>query len=262
MKSYKKNPKSKSKTQKLYSMKGCSLDKSKKGGRKKMCWGTMKGGCGCGMFGGRKRRSRRMLAYPSSNLTQQTSFGKDYLAYTGQKGGLDLNPNLPYGQIPPNNYEFPPGVSSPQNLKGGGEINENVIYGPVNNYGGSHSRKRRGGMGGMWPDGLTGSAWGSQVSQWPGVDRISGDRNYLVHNDYKYDPQTQGVVNGRALSGGKTIKKRGGGLIPQDLLNLGRQAMFGLGSTYNALAGYSAPPNPMPYKDQLTDTPTLKNFKY
>ena len=37
----------------------------------------------------------------------------------------------------------------------------------------------------------------------------------------------------------------------QDLLNLGRQFNFGIGSAYNALAGYSSPINPLPWKDQF-----------
>lgn len=44
----------------------------------------------------------------------------------------------------------------------------------------------------------------------------------------------------------------GGGLIPQDLLNLGSDISFNVKSAYNALNGYSAPVNPLPYKDQLT----------
>jgi hypothetical protein len=251
----------KSRTQKVYNMKGCSsLAKSKKGGRKwKMGWGAQKGGCGCGgslQTGGKTRRYKKMLAYPASNNTSQSSFAKGYLAYSPQNGGQ--NPNLPYGQTPPFNNVFPDGVSQPQNLRGGGDINEAVIYGPVNNYGGK--RRRRGGSNGMWPDGLVGSPWGAQVPQWPGVDRISGDRNYLAHNNYLVDPQTQGVINGRALSGGKTRKHRGG-FLPQDLVNMGRQVAFGLGSTYNALVGVSAPVNPLPYKDQLVGKPTLSSLQ-
>lgn len=268
MKSYKKTHKSK--TQKIYNMKGCSLAKCKKGGKRcKMCWGVQKGGCGCGasaMSGGRTRRHKKMLAYPASNAASQSAFASDYLAYTG-KGGQ--NPNLPYpnGSTPttPFNYEFPPGVSQPQDLRGGqpteGVINEALVYGANSTMGGKRKNKR-GGNSGKWPDGLTGSPWGGNVSQWPGVDGISGDRNYLAYNNYKYDPQTQGVINGRALSGGKTRKRRGGGLIPQDLVNLGRQAMFGLGSSYNALMGYQAPVNPMPYKDQIVGTPNVNHFQY
>jgi hypothetical protein len=43
----------------------------------------------------------------------------------------------------------------------------------------------------------------------------------------------------------------GGGLVPQDLVNLGRDFMYNLNSAYNALNGYGAPVNPLPYKDQL-----------
>jgi hypothetical protein len=39
--------------------------------------------------------------------------------------------------------------------------------------------------------------------------------------------------------------------MTQDLINLGRQFQFGLGSAYNALAGYSSPVNPLPWRDQL-----------
>ena len=49
----------------------------------------------------------------------------------------------------------------------------------------------------------------------------------------------------------KKMRKTGGGIIPQDLINGGRNIMYGLGSTYNAMAGYPAPVNPLPYKDQL-----------
>jgi len=249
MKSYK------NKTQKLYSMKGCSrLGKYKKGGVKKMRWGTQKGGCGCGsstMTGGRRRRHKKMLAYPASNSQAQAQFTKGVLAYSGQNGGL--NANLPYGQVPPSNNEFPPGVSQPQNLRGGEVINEAVVYGPINNYGGR--RRRKGGNSGRWPDGLVGSPWSS--NSLPGANGISGDRNYLAYNNYKYDPQTQGVINGRAMSGGRKTRKnlRGGGLIPNDLVNIGRQMMFGVNSAYNALAGNPSPVNPLPYKDQFSRTP-------
>ena len=267
----------KKKTQKLYNMKGCSsLAKCKKGG--KNCWSNVqKGGCGCTMTGGRRtRRNKKMLAYPASNSQSQAAFTKGILAYNGKGGDANgvlaytgrggnshpnpnPNPNLPYGQTPPFNKPFPPGVSKPENLRGGGIINPDVVFGPINVSGG---KRKKGGTKGMWPDGLVGSAWGSKLSEWPGVDRISGNRNFLAHNDYKQDPQTQGVINGRALSGGKTRKRRGGGLIPQDLVNMGRQVMFGVGSTYNAFIGTPAPPNPMPYKDQLVGTPTLKQLDY
>jgi hypothetical protein len=47
----------------------------------------------------------------------------------------------------------------------------------------------------------------------------------------------------------RTVK--GGGLVPQDLVNLGRDLSFNYKSAYNALNGYGAPTNPLPYKDQI-----------
>ena len=52
----------------------------------------------------------------------------------------------------------------------------------------------------------------------------------------------------------KSMNKRGGGFMPQDLVNLGRDASFNFKSAYNALNGYSAPVSPLPYKDQLSSS--------
>ena len=74
-------------------------------------------------------------------------------------------------------------------------------------------------------------------------------------NQYKVDPQTQTTseTNQQTYQKGgyKQSRKRGGGIIPQDLVNLGRGVAYGLGSAYNSLAGYPTPVNPLPYKDQL-----------
>jgi hypothetical protein len=45
---------------------------------------------------------------------------------------------------------------------------------------------------------------------------------------------------------------KAGGLIPQDLVNLGNDFSFNLKSAYNAINGYKAPIDPLPYKDQLS----------
>jgi hypothetical protein len=55
----------------------------------------------------------------------------------------------------------------------------------------------------------------------------------------------------------KTRKQKGGALsnfMYQDLINLGRQFNYGLGSAYNALAGYQSPVNPLPWKGQMSNT--------
>jgi hypothetical protein len=55
------------------------------------------------------------------------------------------------------------------------------------------------------------------------------------------------------MVGGRRNKKsvRGGGLIPQDLVNLGSDFSYNLKSAYNSLNGYKAPVDPLPYKGQL-----------
>ena len=123
---------------------------------------------------------------------------------------------------------------------------------------------KRGGMKGgnagiPYPDGLVGSPWTPSVGGWPGVGGVPGNNNYYPVNTYNNDVSRQMVDVGANrpflnMKGGKNKKQRGGTLsnfIGQDLINLGRQFQFGMGSAYNALAGYSAPVNPMPWKDQF-----------
>jgi hypothetical protein len=97
----------------------------------------------------------------------------------------------------------------------------------------------------------------------PGQAGIDGVSNYYPYNTYApFDPQTQNIIQERdqtTLSGGSRRRgrkgrkmKRGGGFLPQDLVNVGRTMTYGLGSAYNAINGYPAPVNPMPYNDQLT----------
>jgi hypothetical protein len=137
-----------------------------------------------------------------------------------------------------------------------------IMVGGVRHRGGckcSNCKKQtmKGGNAGIpYPNGLVGSPWTPSTSGWPGVDGISGNRNYIENNTYNHDISRQMVdvgANPPFLKGGKR-KQRGGTLsnfMGQDLINLGRQFQFGVGSAYNALAGYSAPTNPLPWKDQF-----------
>jgi hypothetical protein len=68
---------------------------------------------------------------------------------------------------------------------------------------------------------------------------------------YVYNKK-QKKSSSNSSSASKTKSIKGGGLIPQDLVNLGRSFTFNLNSAYNSLGGYTAPVNPLPYKDQLT----------
>jgi len=115
---------------------------------------------------------------------------------------------------------------------------------------------------------FVGAPWKADISNWPGVAGQDGVTNHYAMNKYvPFDPLA-GVMQERAGSlflgeytGGskkksnkikKMSKKRGGGLIPQDLVNFGRTFTYGLGSAYNAINGYQQPVNPLPYKDQLS----------
>ena len=98
----------------------------------------------------------------------------------------------------------------------------------------------------------------------PGQAGVDGVSNYYPYNNYTpFDPQTQNIIQERdqtSLVGGSRRRKhqkskkvkRGGGFLPQDLVNIGRNFTFGLGSAYNSFNGYPAPINPMPFRDQLT----------
>jgi len=114
---------------------------------------------------------------------------------------------------------------------------------------------------------FVGGPWKADISNWPGVAGQDGVTNHFSLNKYvPYDPVAD-VMQERAGSlflgeytGGskkkskkmsKMSKKRGGGFIPQDLVNFGRTFTYGLGSAYNAINGYPQPVNPLPYKDQL-----------
>lgn len=137
------------------------------------------------------------------------------------------------------------------------------------------SRKMRGGNVGIpYPAGLVGSPLiQSQPATWPGVKGISGDSNYYPVNVYKNDISRQMIdvgANPPFLNGGgvsrkrnKSLKKKQNGgtlsnFMAQDLINLGRNFQYGIGSAYNALAGYNAPINPLPWKDQFPNNPYVK----
>ena len=81
----------------------------------------------------------------------------------------------------------------------------------------------------------------------------SGNENYLSQNLYnKADPQTMMQIRGGKKRRHKNRSIKGGGLIPADLVNFGRDITYNVNSAYNSLNGYKAPPNPSPYDGQLT----------
>jgi hypothetical protein len=96
------------------------------------------------------------------------------------------------------------------------------------------------------PAPLVGEPWTPSIKGWPGVDGVDNNRNYLSNNLYnKGDPQTM-----MKLGGSKKVK--GGGILPQNLVNLGRDLEFNLKSVSNTLNGYDKPISPLPYQDQFS----------
>jgi hypothetical protein len=247
------------KHQKIYKMKGCS-EKTRKN-----------------YLGG---SSDTPLAYTGKQITHQSN---PFLSYTGKGGSSSsltntspltqninsANRTLPNtGPIPNSNTVF----NSSSIQRGGscsscssplmtGGCGMGFMVGGRRHRSGCKCSKckkinMKGGNAGIpYPDGLVGSPWTPSVGGWPGVGGISGDNNYISPNQYKVDPQTAMVnvgANRPFLKGGR--KQKGGTLsnfLAQDFINLGRQFQFGLGSAYNALAGYASPTNPMPWKGQF-----------
>lgn len=101
---------------------------------------------------------------------------------------------------------------------------------------------------------LVGNPWTANISSWPGVSGVTGQSNYYAMNKLPVDLQTRTISETNQITlpkftGGN--KKGGGGLIPTELINLGRGITYGLGSAYNSLNGYAPPVDPLPYKGQL-----------
>jgi len=154
-----------------------------------------------------------------------------------------------------------------RNRKGGGEgcgplCNTGLMVGGVRHrHGCKCSKCRNHTMKGGNTKGFVGSPW---------TPTSSGNQNYYENNTYNNDISRQMVnvgANPPFLKGGKRKythkqKQKGGSLsnfMTQDLINLGRQFQFGIGSAYNALSGYSGPTNPLPWKDQFPNRPSINS---
>jgi hypothetical protein len=173
--------------------------------------------------------------------------------------GPPIQPNTIYNNASPQKGGCGCGMPT---MSGGKRRNSGFMHGGVRHRNDckcsqcKHKGMKGGNAGIPYPNGLVGSSWTPSPGGWPGVDGISGDRNYYANNTYNHDISRQMIdvgANPPFLKGGKRRQKGGtmSNFMSQDLINLGRQFQFGLGSAYNALAGYSAPVSPLPWKDQL-----------
>lgn len=248
--------------QKVYKMKGCS-----KKTRKNHLGGS----------------ADVNLAYTGNNNTPTVP--NPFLAYTGKGGSTcasELTPSLnipvntnainktvPNTGPPSDGFNFLNPIGSQHGGCGCGMTGGSKSHRVGCKCSSCKTNMTGGNPGIPYPDGLVGSPWTPSIGGWPGVDGIQGDRNYLPHNDYKTDISRQMIATGAnppfSIGGKRRTKKQRGGtlsnFIGQDLINLGRQFQFGVGSAYNALAGYPSPANPMPWKGQLPNTPSLATVR-
>lgn len=84
----------------------------------------------------------------------------------------------------------------------------------------------------------------------PGQNGIGGDNNYFKPYNTNNDPALQMTSNASGYNNPNS--KVGGGLVPQDLVNLGRDFGYNFGTAYNTINGYKLPVDPAPYKGQLS----------
>ncbi len=274
-----KGSKKSSRKQKLYKMKGCSKKTRKNylGGNNRISDGDIN------------------LAWPYKNVP---SVPNPFLAYTGKGGACNdkLTPSL---NIPANvggmnktepntgpiQRDLGTDFLNPIGTQRGGKQRRKggcgpMCMAPLLMLGGNQmlgGKIQLGGNPGIpYPDGRVGGPWTANPSNWPGVDGVQGGRNYLPINTYNHDISRQMKDVGAQppfLGGGRRSRKhrnkysrkqKGGNLsnfMGQDLINLGRQFQFGLGSAYNALAGHASPVNPLPWKDQLPNTSNINTLK-
>ena len=214
----------KSRKQKIINMIGCS-NKCSNGKHHKSCKNVFlshRGGQGCGSTG---------CPIAPLSFAKMNEFSNNYKPSVVQKGGC--------------------GSCGINLMKGG-----NSFFKPAP----------------LMPGPVVGSAWA--YNKLPGMDGIGGNRNYLSPVNVGKDPALQMTMNGsgyktmNSMVGGirrgkrrKTVKNmKAGGLIPQDLVNLGRDFSFNFSSAYNALNGQSAPTDPLPYRDQLTNTVSINRI--
>jgi hypothetical protein len=232
--------KSKSHKQKVYKMKGCS--KSRRNNRRN----TRKNKK---YLGG----ANPYLAYPSNNVRTVTN---PHLAYNG-KGGKQVYPNPGPPPQKGNNFINPStqrGGSCGCGLQTGGTCSACGPDAPIVIRGGGCSNN-----GIPYPNGLVGSGW--SINHTPGTG-VVGDYNHYKFNTQVNNPQMQMIATGAAkpfLGGGRKGQKGGAfdNFLFQDVINLGRQLSYGLGSAYNTVAGYAPPVNPLPWKGQLPNNPGL-----
>jgi hypothetical protein len=223
------------------------------------------------VFNKTKKRMRGGLAYSTNNIVKPINSN---LAYTNS----NLNRAYPAsGPVAAGFNWIVPQIGGGKSLKHRKKCkcsNCKCNMHKIKKKGGGSFAASNGGL--PYPNGLLGEPWTPNVSTWPGVDGISMNRNYLPYNnldtlDLKTNQLNIGAQPPFTYFGGKNKKTKNkrskrrqkggwGNIIGSDLINVGRQIPYNIGSIYNGITGYPAPVNPLPYKDQLTRDPVSYNL--
>ena len=197
------------------------------------------------------------LAYTGKHVPLSPS---PYAAYVGKGGNHAASINKAYPIVKDTGGEIG-WLNSGQTIRGGG------ITAPGTSY----------------ANGLVGSSWSSNPETWSGVNGVGGDGNHLSLNTYNNDVSRQmldiganypfnGMLSGGGRSRGpsrsskyngnhKKTYRGGGGLLPQNLVNVGRNFMNNIAASNNEMNGYAVPPTPIPYQGHLVSD-NSKFLKY
>lgn len=138
----------------------------------------------------------------------------------------------------------------------------NFINPQLSQVGGN--KKMKDGKGLMQNGGYSSNA---SIAKWFGDNDTKNYQNFIPYNNFK-NSLTTSIINTGAnrpfLGGRKTKtntktrknKQKGGAAtfsnsLTQDLVNLGRQLQYNVGSAYNAINGYRPPLSPLPWKQHI-----------
>lgn len=257
----KKNPRTKSqkKSQKKYKMVGCNKSKNSKKNRSKNSKKTSKKYLG-GTLG--------TAALTPANYSAGNSSSNDANAYPNKgpkPGGFNfLNPQIssytgggcdgksnPLAAVPNSllGKAWSPSVGTWPGVDGNPNNGNHLGY---NKYDNDISRQMKN-VGAAYP-----------YTYMKGGKRHSNTKNTLrnIKRINKNIRQNNSKKNRHSRKNkNKYGKKKGGGInnyLLQDVVNLGRNVKYNMGSTWNALNGYTAPVNPLPWEDQYEHA-QLKN---
>jgi hypothetical protein len=158
------------------------------------------------------------------------------------------------------------------NQRGGNDVAQSLAYSGKSQHYNTNPNLAFTGNKHVYPN--TGSSGG--MMDWLNPNKLMGGTIKYPLNPYNLDVQRDitytGASNPFSVGGSKRRRKssrrhksksvRGGGFLPEGIVNLGRIVNNNLGGAYNGMLGYNPPVNPIPWKDQLVTTPNFNELRY